>query len=210
MAGNSNSGNRFNHSGPSNSNPERENIFIEEYLSSLNPYDAAIKAGYAESTARTVSYSWINNPLKKPRMYRRIQEGLRRMHQKESSRLQAQETGTAAVLAELCNIAYSDPRKLWGADGRLLHPTKWPEELARAVQSFKLRIEDDDMGVAVEYVSDIKLWPKLGALNTLCQIEGMLEGGIDGERLTDDKDLAERFKAAKEAALKAYQSNRLN
>lgn len=59
----------------------RERLFVEYYLASekLDPYDAAIKAGYAPTVARTKSYSWVGNSESKPHVYAAVQSGMERI-----------------------------------------------------------------------------------------------------------------------------------
>ena len=37
----------------------RERVFVDEYLVNLKPEQAALKAGYAKSTANTKAYTWV-------------------------------------------------------------------------------------------------------------------------------------------------------
>lgn len=79
----------------------REEQFCLEYLIDRNPVQAAIRAGYAESTARYAA-KWIQgkNP-QKPTLKKRINE----MEGKLSQRV---EITAADVLGELAKIAKAD------------------------------------------------------------------------------------------------------
>lgn len=59
----------------------REQRFVDLYLASekLDPYQAAIDAGYAHTVARTKSYSWVGNSESKPHVYAAIKAGMARL-----------------------------------------------------------------------------------------------------------------------------------
>lgn len=60
---------------------EKQKLFCEEYLISLNATQAAIKAGYSEKTA----YSIGNENLKKPEIQEYIQKRLKKKKAKQST-----------------------------------------------------------------------------------------------------------------------------
>lgn len=47
----------------------QEQIFVDEYLVSLNPEQAALAAKYATTMARTKAYQWVSNSKKNPKPY---------------------------------------------------------------------------------------------------------------------------------------------
>ena len=47
----------------------QEQIFVDEYLVSLNPEKAALAAKYAATTARTKAYQWVSNSEQNPKPY---------------------------------------------------------------------------------------------------------------------------------------------
>ena len=55
----------------------RERIFVERYLVSLKPDQAALEAGYSESMAKSKAYQWVSNGKVKPHVYDAIKKGLR-------------------------------------------------------------------------------------------------------------------------------------
>ena len=67
---------------------QQEKIFIYEYITvrPLNPEKAALRAGYAPSTARSKSYLWVSNkkqcPKNKHHVLEAINEALKRLAQK--------------------------------------------------------------------------------------------------------------------------------
>jgi len=50
----------------------RERLFVAEYLIDLDAPAAALRAGYAPGTAKTHSYTWVSDPVRKPQIYQAV------------------------------------------------------------------------------------------------------------------------------------------
>jgi phage terminase small subunit len=51
------------------------------------------------------------------------------------------------VLREIANVAFLDPRRIFAADGSLLSPHEWPDDIAAAVSSIDVvetQVGDDE------------------------------------------------------------------
>lgn len=48
---------------------DKEQVFVGEYLITLDPDSAAIKAGYSKTMARTKAYQWVSNSKNNPKPY---------------------------------------------------------------------------------------------------------------------------------------------
>ncbi|SDU02062.1 MULTISPECIES: terminase small subunit [Pseudomonas fluorescens group] len=83
----------------------KQQRFVDEYLIDLNATQAAIRAGYSERTARSIS----NENLTKPDIQSAIEKGMKA----RSSRVEITQD---MVLKELAKIGFSDIRKVvrWG------------------------------------------------------------------------------------------------
>lgn len=83
----------------------KQQRFVDEYLIDLNATQAAIRAGYSEKTARSIS----NENLTKPDIQAAIEKGM----QARSGRVEITQD---MVLRELAKIGFSDIRKVvrWG------------------------------------------------------------------------------------------------
>ena len=83
----------------------KQQRFVDEYLIDLNATQAAIRAGYSERTARSIS----NENLTKPDIQAAIEKGM----QARSGRVEITQD---MVLRELAKIGFSDIRKVvrWG------------------------------------------------------------------------------------------------
>ena len=54
----------------------RERRFVDEYLIDLDPQAAAVRAGYAKTTAHSKSYDWVCESGTKPHVFAAIQEAM--------------------------------------------------------------------------------------------------------------------------------------
>lgn len=158
----------------------KQQRFVEEYLIDLNATQAAIRAGYSESTAHATG--WEN--LRKPEIERAIEEAI-------AARTHRVQVDADEVLRELMRIGYSDA---WnyeqGADGRLALVQGAPMEATRAVASVKHKTrliprKDDDP--IEEHTVEFRLWDKNVALANLGRHLGLFK-----DRVTIDGPL---FKA---------------
>lgn len=78
------------------------------------------------------------------------------------------------LILEQSRIALFDFRKLFSADGKLLDPKDFPDEVAAAVSSVKVSKIFSDTGVE-EDVVELKLWNKNTSLESLFKHKGLYE-----------------------------------
>lgn len=79
----------------------KQQLFIEEYLIDLNGYQAAKRAGYSEKSARSTASTMLANPL--------IKQAIEERQQQLKDEIQITQKD---VLAQLINIAHSDPNEI--------------------------------------------------------------------------------------------------
>lgn len=102
----------------------------------------------------------------------------------------------SSILKEFSRIGFSDIRRLFSADGKLKDIHDLDDETAAAVASVKLTMKNVGEG-EVEYVKEIKLWPKHPALDSLAKSYGIYEK--DNRQKKPDLDpLGELLKAISE------------
>ncbi len=99
----------------------KQQRFVDEYLIDLNATQAAIRAGYSEKTARSIS----NENLTKPDIQAAIAKGM----QARSCRVEITQD---MVLRELAKIGFSDIRKV----------VRWGETMVRMVDAEEGEAED--------------------------------------------------------------------
>lgn len=76
------------------------------------------------------------------------------------------------LLQEQARIALFDFRRLFSEDGRLIDPTKMPDDVAAAVSSVKVSSVGRPDGT-VETITELKLWSKNTALDSLFKNKGL-------------------------------------
>ncbi len=144
----------------------KQQAFVEEYLVDLNATQAAIRAGYSRDTARQIASENLARPD--------VQEAIAEARAARSTR-----TGVTSdqVVAELARISFSDLRKLFTPDGKLLPPGEWGDVAAAAVASMEVekRIEGRGDDAETFYVTKLRLWDKNSALEKLARHLGLFE-----------------------------------
>lgn len=155
--------------------------FINEYTQDGNGKQAAIRAGYSPKTAEVQASRLLRN-VQVASAIRQHQEQLRAKSGASAER----------VVEELARIGFADPRRVFGADGVLLDPRNFPEDLARAVSSIEVTRTAPRKNFKGEIVepgsttAKIRFWEKPKALHTMAHILGMLKekvelSGTDGK-----------------------------
>ena len=92
-----------------------------------------------------------------------------------------------ALLEQAKLIAFSDIRQLFDENGKLLHPTQWPEGVAAAVAGFDLDwgTGEDGEPLPVGRAAKVRLCDKPDALRTLL---GFSRGSVIAEQSLPELD----------------------
>jgi phage terminase small subunit len=157
----------------------RQIRFAQEYVKDLDPYKAALRAGYnAQSLGAQGVRTIARNLLKKERVLELIRE--------ENDRISARNEGLQdRIIDELCNIAFFDIRLLYDGEGKLKKPWEMSKEVASAISSleseeksttYRMDIGDDDVDFAPQMstVRKVRTNDKLKALELLGKITGIV------------------------------------
>lgn len=124
----------------------RQERFCQEYVTSLNGAQSAIKAGYSPKAASSESCQQLSKV--------KIQNRIAILQGKASERLSL----TAdRVLEELMRLAFVDLRLLYNEDGALKPMSEWPEDAARAVSAIDHESRKEGRGDDAETVSVVKI-----------------------------------------------------
>jgi hypothetical protein len=147
-----------------------ERFCLKYFENGGNGTRAVLDAGYKQTEHAAATTA--NRLLKKAEIDARLAE-LRAAQQ------QRVENNADDIIRELKRMGYSDLRGLLDDNGAVLPPKQWPDDLARAVASIKVREEFEDREafcemcskkmhrVLVGYIKDIRFWPKDKALHLL-------------------------------------------
>lgn len=135
---------------------EKREAFVEAFLrNGGNATQASIEAGYSAKSARQAGARMLSNVA------------VATILRKRSAELVASlELSTERSLRETARIAFSDPRKIMHADGRIKMPHELDEETAAAIASFEVSFDG-----TIKY----KFWPKTTALDQAHKIQGHYE-----------------------------------
>jgi len=106
------------------------------------------------------------------------------------------------VLREFARIGFSDPRNYFDDEGRLIPVHKLSRDAAAAISSIKVVTRKKGPGPQdVEYVHDVRLWPKDPALKNLSKHLGLFEKD-NKQKQMDLTSLAEKMIKVKKLAKK--------
>lgn len=171
----------------------QERVFIAEYLISLDPYDAARKARYSETVAKTKAYQWVSNSKVKPHVYKAIRDRMRK--REERTNITADR-----VLEQVGRMTFFDPRRLSDEEGRPISLHKLPDDVAMAIQGVELvTIGNKDAGFGE--VTKYKMTDRNSAAEKLMKHLGLYSKDNAQKGLADAspeevaKILAQRLKA---------------
>lgn len=117
--------------------------------------------------------------LKRPEIQARIRE----LHDQA---LTVKQMSSERVLTELAHIAKSDPRRLFDAQGKLLDPSQWPDDIAACIASIETEELFDGQGEEREQIGwtkKVRFWSKPEALKLLGEHFGTFNGGGRGNTL---------------------------
>jgi phage terminase small subunit len=152
----------------------RQAKFCIEYLIDLNGTQAAIRAGYAVSGARTEASRLLANAD--------ITEELNRLRLKIAETTQIT---PERIMQEYARIGFSDLRKALTPSGQLIDPQDWDDDTAAAISSLEVvtgsKSGAGDENSPIEYTHKIKVWDKPKALDAMAKHLGMFDGkkGVD-------------------------------
>jgi phage terminase small subunit len=154
--------------------PKQER-FVEEYLIDMNATQAAIRAGYSKATAEAQGSRLLSNV--------KIAAAVSAAKAERSARTNITQD---MILFELAKVGFSDLRKILTKDGRIQSPHDWDDSTAGAISSMEVVSRsagtDEDGNREFEYVSKIKTWDKLTALDKLGKHLGMFQN--EGQNVT--------------------------
>lgn len=154
---------------------QREQVFVAAYAIEKNGTKAAKAAGCPPKGAAVQASRWLKNPKILAAIERRTAGHLRAVQgELDISR--------ERILTEMARCAFIDPRKLFNADGTLKKPHELDDDTAAALSSIETEELFDGRGddrQFIGYGKKVKLWNKLGALDSLAKITGLMKEGTN-------------------------------
>ena len=139
----------------------KQEKFAVEYVKTGRPLEAIKKAGYSLRQSNDTLQRQANDLINHPKVSARIAK----LRKANSRKL---EVSAEKVLREFAAIGFSDPRKILDENHALLPPDQWPDEMARAIKSVKVKETPDG-----STITEVQLWPKTAALDSLSKNLGL-------------------------------------
>lgn len=141
---------------------EKRQRFVDEYLVDLNGARAARSAGYSERTANRIA----STLLSKVDIQQAIEAGRART-------AQVLELRREDVLRQLQRIGFSDPRKFFDEQGRVLPITNLDDDTAAALQSFEVEMRQlDGADMPAVPVLKVRFSDRKAALDAILKAQG--------------------------------------
>lgn len=160
---------------------DQQKVFVSEYLKDRKAGNAAARAGYSEKNADQLGYQLLQNPSVRAA----VDAGLEKL-------LTDNGFTAARVIKEMARLAFSDPAKLYGKDGKLLAIADLDEDTRAAIASIEI---EGTRTSKVGETAKVKLADKNAALRMAAQHFGLLKerveltgkdgGPIETRELTD-------------------------
>jgi phage terminase small subunit len=146
---------------------ERFELFAQEYLTDLNAVQAAIRAGFAKSTAKKKAYQLVGNETVQARIA-----------ELKALRIERIVVTQDSIVEELARVGFSNIADMCSFTGRELVINDL-SELTPAQRSAIAEIECQPGTPEFPGKIKIKLHPKIAALNTLAEHLGMFNKDKD-------------------------------
>jgi phage terminase small subunit len=162
---------------------DKQQLFVDNYLTSLNATQAATAAGYSGKTARTIGSKLLTKVD--------IQVAISAAMAERGDRTKITQD---RVLTEVGRIALVDPRKAFDKNNALLPVNQWPDEIAAAISSIKINELRNSDGDLIGETKEVKFWSKPDALMLAARHLGMLNDKVTLD-VTDE--LADRLARAR-------------
>lgn len=149
----------------------KQETFCQVYIKTGNASEAFRHAYSPPATWKDKSvWERASALLKKVKVASRVSE-------LQAEYIKANELSPEKVLKEWGKIGFADLREVVDDNGNLLPVKEWPDNVAGAVQSIKVRQEfegDGDNRRPVDLI-EVKLWPKTAALDALSKNLGLFK-----------------------------------
>lgn len=162
----------------------KQAAFVREYLIDLNATQAAIRAGYSPKTANEQGSRLLTNVS--------VADAIAAAQGKAQERA---DVTVDRIVAELAKIAFSDPRDLFDADGRLKPLSELTDNAAASLAGIDVvQAGGEDLPLEIR---KIKRWDKTKAIELLGRYLGMFKDKVE---VSGASELADAIEAARRRA----------
>lgn len=134
--------------------PEKQRVFYVRYLQTLNAYQAAIDAGYAETTAQKKAYRWVGKSREAcSKSYRKLWDAIQEALKNQIEEIALSKGWLLEKLMEIAGFSLQDI--IDPETGRYLPLHKLPPEAAAGIESMSMTQEKNEEG-GERLVMDVK------------------------------------------------------
>ena len=152
-----------------------------------NATQAAIRAGYSRKTAASIGHE----NLTKPEIFAAVQQALAR-------HLEQLDLSFDGLVQEAARVGISNIQDFFDEQGHLLPLNDIPPDAASAIASVK--ITRRGRGEQEVTVTEVRLWPKLQALELIGKLKNLLNHKVAVEAGDTWKDVLHEMLAARSAS----------
>lgn len=152
---------------------EKHIRFSQEYIIDLNGRQAAIRAGYSETSAISTASELLTYP--------NIQNYIQQLLEERANRTQV----TAdKIVSELYHLLTFDVGEIFDDNGAFKNIHTIPKELRKAISSIEVYEEYDSKGRGIKreligYTKKIKFWDKIKVIEVLAKYLGLIHEKAD-------------------------------
>lgn len=167
----------------------KQELFVAEYLKDLNATQAAIRAGYSETSAQSTSSDLLSNPMVATRI-----AALR------TTQLERVQIDADFVLRELFKLASCDLAAAFDEFGNLRNIHDIPPDVRKAISGVEVEDLFAGRGPDREQIGvtrKVKFWDKTRALEMLGRHLALFKDRLE---VSVDASLTDELRAARERA----------
>lgn len=144
----------------------RQQVFCREYMRDFNGTRAYKAAGFNVTSDGSAAAN--ASRLLKDDNVKAYMEELRQEFFMNA------EITTEQIIAQYKKLAFNDARSLYNEQGELKDPKDWPDEIAAAVVSFEVAVDEDG-----NVIKKVKLIDRKGSLDSLSRINGLFKDKVE-------------------------------
>lgn len=180
--------------------PPRVALFVTEYVKDCNATQAAIRAGYSKATAKQQG----SLLLTRVDVRQALAGPMAARQEAQAAIVQAMELSVERTRQEIARIAYFDPRRMFGPDGRPLALHQLDDDTAAVIAGLEVLEAYEGSGEDRVMVGTIKKWKladKNAALDKASKILGIYERDNEQKGKGAAEAIKEFFSAVQGARL---------
>lgn len=161
-----------------------EKFFVAEYQKDWNGAQAVLRAGSKSKNPDVIADQLLGKPWVAEAIEKEVKKRLLKIG------IHAEK-----VMTKMAHLAFADIRKIFGADGNLLSPEEWPDDIAAAVAGIDVVEEFEGKGEdrkRIGYTKKVRLWDPNPSLTTMAKYLSLIGNGrhrVEDEGKDEDRTM---------------------